>query len=120
MRLAARRRERLDGLPLLIATQEVHPRVRPGRVALQNLLDQAHRLEILAPVERGAETQTVDGVGDGNLRGGLPLVFAANRCFRGRLLRRKMLLDGRPDGRQPQTVLAHAMQELDDVRDAEC
>jgi hypothetical protein len=46
-------------------------------------------------------------------------VLVANRCFRGRLLRREVVLDRRPDRRQPKTVLADPMQELDDVRDAE-
>ena len=52
----------LDRLAVAIAAQEVHPPVDAGRVALQHLLDQAHRLDVLAPVERRAEAQAGDDV----------------------------------------------------------
>ena len=119
LRVSARRRELLDRLALSIATEEVHPSVRAGRIALQHLLDQADRLDVLAPVERGAEAQAGNGIGHRHLVGRLALVFAANRRFRGRLLRREVLLDRRADRRQPKTVLADPMQELDDRGDVE-
>ena len=64
-------RELFDGLALPIAAEEVHPAVGAGGIALQHLFDQADRLEVLAPVERGAQTQAGDGIGDRDLVGGL-------------------------------------------------
>ena len=119
LRVSVRRGELLDRLALPIAAEEVHPSVRAGGIALQDLLDQAHRLDILAPVERRAEAQAGDGVGHRHLVGRLALVLAANRRFRGRLLRREVLLDRRTDRRQPKTILAEPMQELDDRGDVE-
>ena len=87
LRVAARRRQFLDRLALSIATEEVHPSVRACRIALQDVLDQTHGLDVLAPIERRTEPQAGNGVGDRHLVGGLPLVLAANRGFRGRLLR---------------------------------
>ena len=119
LRVSARRREFLDRLALSIAAEEVHPSVRAGGIALQDLLDQTHRLDILAPIDRGAQAQAGDGIGHRHLVGRLPLVLAANRRFRGRLLRREVLLDRRANRRQPKTVLADPMQELDDGGDVE-
>ena len=119
LRVAARRGELLDRLALPISAEEVHPPVGAGGIALQHLLDQAHRLDILAPVERGAEAQARDRIGDRHLVGGLPLVLAANRRFRGRLLRREMRLDRRADRRQPEAILTNPMQQLDDRGDIE-
>ena len=41
----------LHGLAVAVAAQEVHAAVDARRVALQHPLDQADRLEVLAPVE---------------------------------------------------------------------
>jgi hypothetical protein len=46
-------------------------------------------------------------------------VFAANRRFRRRLLRREVILDRGPDRRLPKAVLADPVQELDDRGDVE-
>ena len=119
LRLSGRRRELFDRLTLPIAAEEVHPSVRAGRIALQDLLDETHRLDVEAPVDRRAEAQAGDGVGHRHLVGRLPLMFAANRGFRCRLLRRQVLLDGRADRRQLKTIFADPMQELDDIRDVE-
>ena len=61
----------LDRLAVAVAAQEVHAAVDAGRVALQHPLDEAHRLEVLAPVEGRAEAQAGDDVGDRDLRGRL-------------------------------------------------
>ena len=119
LRVSGRGRQLLDRLALPVAAEEVHPSVRAGGIALQHLLDQADRLEILAPVERRAEAQARNRIGHRHLVGRLALVFAANRRFRGRLLRREVLLDRRADRRQPETVLADPMQQLDDRGDVE-
>jgi hypothetical protein len=119
LRLAGRRRELLDRLTLPVAAQEVHPCVGAGGIALQHLLDQADRFEILPPVEHGTEAQAGNRIRDRHLRRRLALVFHANRRFRRRLLRREVLLDRRPDRRLPGAVLADPVQELDDRRDVE-
>ena len=119
LRVSARRRELLNRLALSISTEEVHPSVRTGGIALQCVLDQTHGLDILAPIEGGAQAQAGNGIGHRDLVGRLPLMLAANRRFGGRLLRREVLLDRRPDRRQPETILAEPMQELDEVGDVE-
>ena len=112
--VAARRRQLLHGPPLAIAAEKIHLPVRAGRIALQHLFDQAHRLDVLAPVDRRAHAQAGDGVRDRHLRGRLTLMFVANHRLRGRGLRREVRLDRRADRRQTQAVLADAMQKLDD------
>ena len=66
----------LHRVPVAVAAEEVHARVDPGGVALQHALDQAHRLDVLAPVERRAQPQAGDHVGHRHLGGGLALVLA--------------------------------------------
>jgi hypothetical protein len=119
LRVAAGRGELLNCLTLPISTEEVHPSVCPGGIALQDTFDQTHGLDKLAPIEGGDQAQAGNGVPHRYLVGRLPLVFAANCLFRGRLLRREVLLDRRADRRQPKTVLAEPMQELDDGSDVE-
>src|SRR5712692_5278658 len=62
---------------LSIAAEEIHPSIRARGIALEDVLDQTHRLDVLAPVERGAEAQTRDGVRHRHLVGRLPPVLAA-------------------------------------------
>ena len=112
-------RREAQSVALPIATQEVHPSVRTGGIALQDLLDQAHGLDVLAPIERRAQAQAGDRIGHRHLVGCLPLMFIANCRLRGHLLRRQVLLDGRADRRELNAVLADSMQELDDRGDAE-
>ena len=119
LRVAARRRELLDGLALPVAAEKIHAAVRAGRIALKHLFDEAHRLEVLAPVERRAETETADRVCDGYLVGRLPLMLAANGRFHRRPLRHEVVLDRRANRRQLNAVLADTMQELHDCGDAE-
>ncbi len=99
-------------LPVAVAAQEVHPAVDAGRVALQHALHEAHRLEVLAPVERRAQTQARDDVRHGDLRRRLALMLAADRLLRGRLLRDEVCVDGGANGREPRAVLADALQQL--------
>ena len=53
--VACRFGQLLNGVPITIAASEVHPAVHAGRVALENLFDEADALEELAPVERRDE-----------------------------------------------------------------
>src|SRR5262245_3789026 len=66
--LAARLGQFLDRLAVPVTTQEIHATVHPRGVALQHLLHQADRLEVLRPVEGGAEPKTGDGVRHRDLR----------------------------------------------------
>ena len=104
--------EVLHRLPVAVAAQEVHLAVGAGGVALQHALDQADRLEVLAPVERGQQPQARDHVCHRDLRRRQLLVLAADRLFRGRLLRDEVRVHGGAHGREPRAVLAHALQQL--------
>ena len=79
--------------------------VDPGRVALQHALDQAHRLEVLAPVEGRAQAQAGDHVGHRDLGRGLALVLARGSrpprsiCWRDEVLRRPPRARRRAAGR---------------------
>jgi hypothetical protein len=53
--LSGRFSQLLDGLPVDVAAEEVHAAVHAGRIALQDLLDQADALDVVRPIERGAE-----------------------------------------------------------------
>ena len=79
---ARARRHLFDGLSLTIATEEIHGRVDASGIAPQHPLDETHGLEVLAPVERGAEPKARDRVLDGDLRGRLPLMLDADDVFR--------------------------------------
>ncbi len=105
----------LHSLALTVPAQEVHAPVRARRIALQHLLDETHRLEVLPPVERRAQAKTRDHVGHRRLGCRLALVLPANGVFGGRLLGRQMLLDRRAQRRQTKAVFTHAMKKLDDV-----
>ena len=72
----------LDRLAIAVAAQEVHAAVDAGGIALEHPLDEADRLEVLAPVERRDEAQAGDDVGDRDLRRRLALVLAADGLLR--------------------------------------
>ena len=55
------------------------------------------------------------GIRHGNLGDALPLVFAPNGVFGGRLRRCKMGLDRRADRREAKAIFTDAMEQLDDV-----
>src|SRR5207247_9525230 len=76
LRVSARRRELINRLALSISTEEVHPSVRTGGIALQCVLDQTHGLDILAPIEGGAQAPAGDGIGHRGLVGSPPLMPA--------------------------------------------
>ena len=78
---AGRHRQFLDRVAVAVAAAEVHLAVDTRRVALQHLLDQAHALEELAPVERRDHAQTANQVGQARLLSGLMLSFRADRVL---------------------------------------
>ncbi len=53
-------RQFLDRIAIAVAAREVHPPEHAGRVTLQHLLDEAHALEELTPVERRDEPKAAD------------------------------------------------------------
>ena len=55
--VAARRGQVFDRLPLPVTAQKIHSSVRARRVTLQDLLDEAHRLDVRLPVERRAQRE---------------------------------------------------------------
>ena len=108
-------RQLLHRLPVAVPAEEIHSPVHAGRVALQDLFDQADVLEIQHPVQCGAQSQAGDGVGHGDLPRGLGLVLRPDRILRCHALGGEAFLDGRAHGRDQGPVLAHALQELHDV-----
>ena len=115
LRLSVGRGELLDRLTLAIAAEEVHRAVDAGGIALQHLLDQAHRFEVVAPIERRAQTQAGQDVGHRHQRGGLLLVLAPDRIFRRHPVIAQVLLDRLVKRRQAQPVFARALQQANDV-----
>ena len=80
---AGGRRQVLHGMAVAIAAAEVHPAVDARRVALQHLLDQAHALEELTPVEGRNQAQAANQVRHAGLFRGLVLAFGADGALDG-------------------------------------
>ena len=112
LRLAGRCSEILHGVPVAVAAGKVHPRVDPGRVPTQDLLDRADQLHEAAPVERRTEPQARHRVAGGDLVGGLALVLGANRILGGRPLRDQRLLHRSSEGGHAGVEFAHPLPEL--------
>ena len=116
LRLAGRRHQLLDGLALAITAQEVHRAVHAGRIALKHLFHAADRLEVVAPVERRAETQACQNIGHRHLGGCLSLMFRPDRVFRCHPAVAQVSLDRGVQRREAEPVLAHSLQQSDHVR----
>ncbi len=113
---AARQREFFNSLPLLVAAEKVHAAVRARWISLQDPLDETHRLEVLLPVQRRAETQAHHHVRHRHLRHALALMLAANRLFGSGLLQPKMVIDRAANGGEPGAVLAEPVEQMHDER----
>ena len=107
--------ELLDRLSVAVAAQEVHARVDAGRIAPQDALNEAHGLDVFAPVEAGDKAQTGDDVGRGDLGNGLALMLAADRVLGGHARERQMCVEAATDGLEAGTVFTHAVKQLDDL-----
>ena len=107
----------LDRVALLVAAEEVHATVDTGRIAPQGVLDKAHALDVLAPVDLRTEPKAGDRIRDRHLRHALPLMLAADRLFGGHLLRPEVALDRLAQQRNLPPVLADAQEQLHDGRD---
>ena len=84
LRLACGIGQLLDRVAVEVPALEVHTRINSRRVTPQNLLDEAHTLDVTAPVHRRNEAQARDGVRHGRLLGREPLMLRPYRVFRGR------------------------------------
>ncbi len=60
---------------------KIHLAVDSARILTQYLLDNAHRLDELAPVHRPQKSEAADAVADGNLIGGLLLVLRLHQLL---------------------------------------
>ena len=112
-----RRSQFLDRLALAVAAQEIHRTVHAGGIALKHLLDETDRFEVVAPVERRTQAQAGQDIGHGYLSRRLTLVLIPDRIFGRHLLGVHVLLDDGVERRQAQAILAHSLQQADDVRD---
>ncbi len=115
LRLAAGFGELFDGLPLAIAAQEIHARVHAGGVAAQHVVDEADRLDVLPPVDRRAQAQAGNGIGDRGLAGRLALMLDPHHLFGHGVPGDEVRLERGAQRRAPHVVLARAVQHLHDV-----
>ena len=110
----------LDRLALLVAAQEIHAAIHAGRIAPQGVFDEAHVLEVLAPVQLGTEPEAVDGVAHRHLQHALALMLAADRVLGRHLLGLEVRHDRLVEIRRAAPILARPQEQLHDrrVRDA--
>ena len=80
---AASSGDRLDGVAIAVPGREIHLPVEAAWVAAQGLLDEAHLLDEIPPVHDPQQAQAADAVADGDLIGGLLLVFGLHQVCHG-------------------------------------
>ncbi len=102
----------LDRMAIAIAGEEIHLPVNLGGVEAQRPIDLAHGLDKLAPVQGAQEAQTVDGVTDGDLVGGLVLAFEADQFLDGKSLVREPVLQPGPRQVHRRALAGQALREL--------
>ena len=83
-------------MAITIAGEEVHGPVHPGGVEAERLLDLAHGLDKLAPIQGAQEAQAVDGMTDRDLVGGLVLALELDQLVDEQPLVREPLLEPGP------------------------
>ena len=114
LRFAARLRELFHRLAVAVATEEIHAGVDPGRILLEDAFDEAHRFEVLAPVQRRAEPEAGDDVGHRDLSRCLSAVLGADGVLGAHLLRVEAGIDGNAQAGQMDSVLAQPLEQLHD------
>ncbi len=112
--LAGRVGQLLDGLPIAVAAGEVHPAVNPRGVALEDLLNQAHALEVETPVVRRAESQAGDRICHRGLQGCLALVLGPDRILDGHPLDRQLLVEPGAKRDCLRAVVADSLEQMND------
>ena len=78
---AAALRNLLHHVAVAVTGGKIHLAIDVPRVLAQGLLDNAHRLDELAPVHRAQETEAADAVAHRNLIGGLLLVLRPHQLL---------------------------------------
>ena len=73
--------QRFHRVAVAVAAREVHAAVDTGRVALEDALDQADVLDVLVPVDGGAQPQAGDGVAHRDVVHRLSLMLGAHGVF---------------------------------------
>ena len=109
-------RELLDRVAVAIARGEVHQRVRAGRVAAQQVLDQADALEKQRPVDRRHPAHARDHVADRELIGGLALVLDPQHLVGRVVLLQQRVLERLPRRPRRGRLVAQPLQQLHDER----
>ncbi len=92
--------------------KKIHFPVNLGGIEAQRLIDLAHGLDKLAPVQGAQEAQTVDGVTDGDLVGGLVLALDADQFIDGKSLVREPVLQPGPRQVHRRALAGQALREL--------
>jgi hypothetical protein len=77
--VAGRLGEFFDRVPIPVPAPEVHTPVNPGGITLEHLLDEAHALEELRPIEGRDEAQAAHQAGHERLLGGFMAAFRPDR-----------------------------------------
>ena len=108
--------ELLDRVAVAIARREVHQRVRAGRVAAQQLLDEADALEKQRPVDGRHPAHARDHVADRELIGGLALVLDPQHLVGRVVLLLQRVLERLPRRPRRGRLVAQPLQQLHDER----
>ncbi len=109
-RLATAPRDGLDDVAVAVARGEVHRRI--DRVARQDGLDHARRLDEVAPVGGAEVAQAADAVADRDLVGGLALARQVKHVLQGLPVAGEALLEPRHRELQRRTLRLQAAREL--------
>src|SRR5581483_3270584 len=88
----------LDRMAISIARGKIHFPINAGRIETKRLIDLAHVLDKLAPIQGAQETQTVDRMTDGDLVGRLGLAIEVDHLVDIKSLARQRLFE--PGSRQ--------------------
>src|SRR5215831_13566675 len=78
--------QRLDDVPVAIATGEIHVGVHIRRIAPKNLLNRAERLDEFLPINPTKQTHTDNSVTNRDLVGSLILTLLIKQLFDGQAL----------------------------------
>ena len=110
--LAGRVCQRLDRVPVAIAAVELHPAVDALWIALEDLFDQADALDVLVPIERGAQPEAGDGVAHREVVHRLSLMLGTHGVLHRRAGGVQPHLQLPPEPGGAGAVLSHPLQQL--------
>ena len=98
-------------MPVAIPGREVH--LIEVALGTQDLIDQAHALHELRPIEPGDQAHARDHVSNGHVHRGLPLVFQADGLLGADALDGQELLQPPQRRRHGRVLIAQPLEELD-------